>query len=815
MKKALALIISTGILFLMGAFAQITQPVLSPIQSAPPTRALPPRPAAVIKSAVTFRARPFDLADVRLLDSPFKEALETDKAYLLRLDPDRFLAWFRREAGLPMKGKVYGGWESMGVAGEALGHYLSACSEMYRATGDPQLLARVGNIVDQLAECQKANGGGYVAATPCGKKAYAEIASGNIRPDGGFTLNGVWVPWYSMHKVMAGLFDAYDLCGNATARNVLIGLTDWCDREVRTLNESQMQSMLSVEHGGMAEVLANVYAYTGEPRYLALAERFRHNAIFQPVASGTDVLTGVHANANIPKFVGYERIFELTGSSQWNAAARNFWTFVSRDRSFVNGGNAVDERFNAIDNFESAVNRPAGPETCGTYNILKLTRHLYALDADSSEMDFYERGLYNHILSTQHPVTGGFVYYTCLIPGGYRTYSKDFDDFWCCVGTGMENHALYGAEIYSHRDDRLFVNLFIPSTLAWREQGVNVTQQTAFPSEPRTRLILNLTEPKTLTIAVRYPAWIAPGALKLAVNGAQVAVTARPGQYAEVTRQWNDGDSLMVDLPMRITTEPLPHDANYAAILYGPILLGGKLGRQGLTDADFRTGNPSMTKRPAIDVVPAIVVPVADLPAHLTPIPGEPLAFQTRDLVKPGDVTLIPLYQIHDERYAIYWRLSSLAGWEEDQRRWIAGGKHERELDQGTIDRVRPGEQQPEVDHQYAGEKSTTGNHEDRAWRDAFAGGWFSYRLKVGTQDPVRLLCTYWGSDSGPRQFDILIDGTRIATEQLTAQKPGEFIERSYPIPPALSSNKDFVTVKFQAKPNQMAGGLFDLRLMK
>ena len=777
---------------------------------------LPPCPEPIVKAAVPFQAEPFDQADVRLRESPFKSAMETDREYLLRLEPDRFLAWFRKEAGLKPKAEVYGGWEARGVAGHCLGHYLSACSEMYRATGDERMRARVAAIIDELAQCQKANGGGYVAAIPGGKKAFADMAVGEVHPNGGFNLNGIWVPWYTMHKVMAGLLDAWVLCGNTQAREVLIGLTDWVDGVVKNLDDPKMQTLLSVEQGGMAETLANLYALTGEPRHLALARKFRHSAIFDPMAAGKDILTGWHGNAQIPKLIGYQRVYELTGEPEWGAAARNFWTFVTRDRSFNIGGHGLSEHFFPVDKFENAMTNVTGPETCNTYNMLKLTRHLFALDANAAEMDFYERGLYNHILPSQHPKTGGLVYYTALVPSGaFRTYSTDFNSFWCCVGTGMENHALYGEGIYAHKGNRLLVNLFIPSELNWREQGMNITQSTKFPSEPRTEFRFMTSAPKALTVAVRYPSWVAPGALKLTVNGKAVPCSAAPGTYAEVSREWKNGDTLGVELPMRITTEYLPGSKSYISIFYGPLVLGGKLGSEGLIESDFRGLRMSSDKRLPVSKTPVIVVPPGEIASHIEPVEGQLLAFRSKGLFMPEDLTLVPLYQIHDERYAPYWRLTTAGDWQANMDRMAAAEKVQRELDERSVDSVQPGEQQSEVDHGFKGEKTNPGYNDDRHWRNARDGGWFSYDLKVDAAGPLKLICTYSGSDAGRREFEIIVNGRIVATEKLAGKEPGKLIESAYALPDDLVATNKTVTVKFQSKPGQIAGGLFGCRVMR
>ena len=465
------------------------------------------------------------------------------------------------------------------------------------------------------------------------------------------------------------------------------------------------------------------------------------------------------------------------------------------------------------------MSNPVGPETCNTYNMLKLTRHFFAQDASSTEMDFYERALYNHILPSQHPKTGGLAYYTSLMPSGsYRTYSDDFGCFWCCVGTGMENHALYGEGVYAHKGNRLMVNLFIPSELNWREQGVTITQVTKFPVEPRTELGFKTSSPKELTVAVRYPAWVAPGALKLTVNGESIPCEAKPGSFAEVTRKWKDGDVLRVDLPMRITTEFLPGSKNYISIFYGPIVLGGKLGREGLTDRHFISQKMPEAMRLPFAKTPVIVVSPDQIAAHIGPVPGEPLTFRSKGLFKPGDLALVPVYQIHDERYAPYWQLAKAETWQaEVDRISVEDEKIRRDLEERTVDSLNAGEQQPEADHALKGENTKSGYNLaiNRSWRDARDGGWFSYDLKVDAAGPLELVCTYWGGEADNREFDILVDGVVVATERLTGKKRAQLIDIAYPLLDSAIAGKKSVAVKFQAKPGQKAGGLFGCRVMK
>lgn len=607
---------------------------------------------------VAPRVQLFELEQVRLGEGPFKVAQETDEAYLQKLDPDRLLAWFRKEAGLPSKGEVYGGWESMQIAGHTCGHYLSALAQMFASTGNPEYKRRADYMVSELDLCQKANGDGYLAAIPKGKEVFAQIKAGQIDTRKG--LNGIWVPWYTIHKELAGLLDVYQHCHNDEALAVAKKLGDWVGDEIGGLNHDQMQHMLEVEHGGMTEALANLYGFTGDAKYLTLAETFRHDRVFVPLAKGDDVLTGLHANTQIPKFIGYQRVYELTGDPEWHAAAENFWNNVTGTRSWVIGGNSEHEHFFAPARFEAQMNDVIGPESCNTYNMLKLSEHLFQYRPDASVIDLYERALYNHILSTVRPHEDGFVYYTPLSPGSFRSYSTDFDDFWCCVGTGMENHAKYGRMIYAHRGaDALLVNLFIASTLDWSDAGLRLEQKTGFPEEQGSTLVFHPAAAKQMEVDIRYPYWVAPGALKITVNGEPQSITAEPSQYAAISRTWKEGDTLHIETPMTLRTQMLPGSTDYVSILYGPLVLAGKEGSEGLTDKDFLGQHINPRKRLADP--PTITRPVNEILSHIQPVSGQPLAFTSDDLIKPADVQMVPFYKLFNERYSVYWHVTGTA----------------------------------------------------------------------------------------------------------------------------------------------------------
>ncbi len=784
-----------------------------------PGRADPPAPSASAAPApVTPRAELFPLTSVRLLAGPFAAAQQTDHTYLLELEPDRLLAWFRREAGLPPKAAVYPGWETSGTAGHTLGHYLSALSTMWQATGDERLRDRVNYIVDELAACQTANGNGYISAIPHGKEIFAQVAAGQLDAKSQFNFTNAWVPWYTMHKLFAGLIDAYERTGNAQARAVVVKLADWCGSVVGPLDDATMQRMLAIEHGGMAESLAEIGFITSEPKYLALAEKFRHAAVFDPLARGQDQLNGLHANTQIPKMIGYDRIYQLTGDPAYGAVARNFWNFVVHDRSFATGGHGTHERFFSPAKFRENMLSEIGPETCNTYNMLKLTERLFTDQPTGELMDYYERALYNHILASEMPGhPGELTYYTSMRPGAFHTFSQPFSNFWCCVGTGMENHARYGDIIYAHAGaDKLLVNLFLPSELQW--QGLTLRQETRYPADGQSQLRFTvLPEPRTLTVAVRYPGWAAPGGLKLSVNGERVAAATAtvPGQYAEVRREWKQGDVLTVDLSLEIRTEPLPDTPGFAAIFYGPVLLAGDLGNDGLRDADFLSQTINEEKELPARQIPVLLASAADIPTHLTAVANEPLTFKLAGIVAPvADVTLRPAYALADRRYALYWRLTTSADYEKEAQALEESERHERELNAASFDHLIPGEQQLDADHNVQMENSSTGMSNERRYRDAWDGGWFSYAVKVPPDKPVSLLCTYWGGEGSPRQFDILVEGQKIASQHLHNDQPGKFFDVTYPVPAELTRGKDRVIVRFQAGPHTTAGGVFDFRVM-
>jgi DUF1680 family protein len=771
-----------------------------------------------VADKVTAQAVPFALTEVRLTEGLFRDAMVRDQQFLLDLDPDRLLHDFRVNVGLPSTAKPLGGWEAPDVElrGHSVGHYLSGLALMYASTGDARFKTRGDLIVAELAKVQAASPAkgynkGYLSAFP---EEFIDRVESRQR---------VWAPYYTLHKIMAGLLDMYQLAGNQQALDVLLQQADWVKLRQDRLTREKQQAMLMTEHGGMIEVLANLYAVTGNPEHLRIAKTFDHDVLFDPLARKEDTLNGLHANTQIPKIIGVAREYELTGEPKYRDIATYFWERVAKFRSYANGGHSDGESFFPIEKFSHHLSADTS-ETCNTYNMLKLSRHLFAWAPSAETMDFYEKGLYNHILASQDPATGMMIYYCPLRPGAYKSFSTPDNSFWCCVGTGMENHAKYPDTIYFHdRDNKtLFVNLFIPSELTWKDAGVTVKQQTRFPDEDTTRLMFTAAKPTRLAVKVRYPSWVKSG-FAIRVNGTpeKLATSAQPGSYVTVEREWKTGDTMQVTLPMSLRLEPMPDDPHVVAVLYGPILLAGDLGKEGL-DQIKRYGPSAPTLgRIKSPTIPAFVTASSGssgnassiLPA-IKPIAGTPLTFKTAGLGKPSDVTLVPFYQASDFRYTVYWNTYSPAEWEKHEADRATTEAHRREIGTLTIDTVTPGANDSESAHNYQNQNAAPSYYEGRPGREARPNGWFSYDLTIAADQPLKLVCTYRGSGGRTRTFDILIDGQKLATETLAAQAP-ELFDVEYVIPDTLTKGKSKVTVKFQPQPESATAPIFDVRMVR
>lgn len=772
-----------------------------------------------LKRAENQQLQSFSLAEVRLLEGPFQRAQQADMKYMLALNPDRLLAPFLIDAGIEPKAPRYGSWESLGLDGHTAGHYLSALSFMYASTGKEELIKRLDYMIDWLARCQEKNSNGYVAGIPDGKSLWNDIAAGKINV-GSFSLENRWVPLYNIHKLFAGLRDAYLVAGNRQALDVLIKLTDWFYDLTRNLTDEQIQTMLRSEHGGLNEVFADVSVITGDQKYLTLAKRFSHRLILDPLIEGKDELTGLHANTQIPKVVGFERIAELTGNEEWANAARFFWSRVVDNRSVSIGGNSVREHFNPVNDFSSMIESVQGPESCNTYNMLKLTRFLFLADQECKYMDYYERALFNHILSSEEPDKGGFVYFTPMRPRHYRVYSQPQQCFWCCVGTGMENHGKYGLMIYSHNEKDVFVNLFIPSVLKWEEKGITITQQTKFPFQDNTEIKLKMLVAQAFKLKIRYPAWVRQGEMKISVNGQPFRFSEDPSSYVSIDRKWKSGDVVSVTMPMHTHIEYLPDSSSWASIEYGPVVLAAitdTTDLNGLYADDSRMGHVANGPLYPLEDDPVIVSEDKDFVAGVHPVNGKPLTFTMPDLIYPEkyrNLELVPFSGIHEARYMIYWLVMTADSLESRNKALREKEDQLLAIESMTVDQVAPGEQQPEAEHNFKGENTESGVFQGKHWRHA--KGWFSYDLNNTGREGCILRVTYYGLDRG-RNFDILVNDQVIATVKLDGSHGNAFFEKEYTIPQDIldGNQNDVLNVKFKAHKGSVAGGIYYLRLIK
>jgi uncharacterized protein len=763
----------------------------------------------------------FSLSDVTLVDGPFKHARDLNIQTLLKYDVDRLLAGYRKEAGLPAKAKIYPNWE--GLDGHVGGHYLTAMALNYASTKNEECKRRMEYMIAELKACQEANGKnnpdwavGYVGAVPTSKKIWSTLQKGEFT-----AFRSAWVPWYNVHKMYAGLRDVWAYTGNEDAKVIFLRFCDWAINITASLTDAQMQSMLDTEHGGMNEIFADAYQMTSDEKYLIAAKRFSHKMLLDPMSGGKDNLDNKHANTQVPKAIGFERIAEVSNDAKFAKAGEFFWQTVTTNRSLAFGGNSRREFFPGVNASADFINDVEGPESCNSYNMLKLTEDLFRVNPSAKYIDYYERTLYNHILSTQHPEHGGYVYFTPARPRHYRVYSSPNEGMWCCVGSGMENHGKYNQIIYTHSNDSLFLNLFVASELNWKERGIRIKQQTQFPFEEQTKLIVT-DGSSHFKLLVRYPSWVNEKALKILVNGKAISHTGHPSSYVAIDRIWKKGDVIQVMLPMHNTIEHLPNVPEYIAIMHGPILLGAKTGTEdlkGLVADDSRWGHIASGKKLPVDKAPIIIEDnIVSLTTKLKPVAGKPLTFTASQikLVNPIAVVFEPFFKIHDARYMMYWMALS----NKQYRSYIDSitvlENQKLKLQKRTIDFIAPGEQQPEVDHFMQRQNSNFGNNMDEFWRDARNGGFFSYKLSTNNETGLSLIVRYWGSEAGNRKFDIYIDNEKLITEDNTGRwNQRKFQEVEYVIPDSMVKGKQTITVKFQPLQGSTAGAVYYIRVAR
>jgi uncharacterized protein len=607
-------------------------------------------PALLSGAAASARARcctPFPLAAVRLRPGAALEALEINRRFLMGLDSERLLHMFRLTAGLPSSAEPLGGWEAPDneLRGHFTGHYLSACALLAAQTGDAAVRERGRQVAAALASCQAAIGTGYLSAFPV--DLFDRLRAGQP----------AWAPFYTLHKIMAGLLDTHTLSGDAQALDTVLGMARWTERWVQPLDEAAMAQVLEREYGGMNELLYNLAAVSGDPRWRRLAHRFDRPRLLLPLAAGRDELEGLHANTTIPQVIGAARGFELTGRPELRRAPETFWQTVTQHRAYCTGGTSNGESWNAPPGVLAHELSGYTEESCVTYNMQKLTRLLFTWSADVRLADYYERALYNGILGVQHPTDGSKLYYLPLESGYWKLFGTPLHDFWCCTGSMAEAFAKLGDSIYFHDEAGLYVNLFLASELVWAERGLRLVLDTQFPQEDTMRLTLHSVSPQRLCVRVRVPYWTAGASAQL--NGQRLPIGAIRAGYLEVERRWHDGDVLAVRLPMHLHLAPMPDDASLQAVMYGPLVLAARMGTSGLDAATLRA-EPTRPRRvpeyrASAIAAPPISAPAVDPASWLEPLPDRRLAFRTKGQAQR--MTLEPLSGIFEERYAVYWKV--------------------------------------------------------------------------------------------------------------------------------------------------------------
>ena len=777
----------------------------------------------------------FDLEEVTLTESMFKTALDLNNETLLEYDVDRLLTPYFRQAGIS-------GWEAQHpnfpnwgagnfrLDGHVGGHYLSALALAYAATHEDEMKQRMKErmeyVIDKMAQCQA---------------VFDDNTEGLYGYVGGLPDNGVWtglyrgdltrynqnrgnVPLYTIHKVFAGFRDAWLYAGNEKARECFLKICDWGVNLISNLTDAQVQDVLNTEHGGINEMFADAYQMTGDERYLVAAQRYTHKMMVDNMQTvNTTFLDNKHANTQVPKYLGYERLAQQNqaNGTKYHTAAENFWTDVVDNRTVALGGNSVNEHFVQRSNCHHHITMTDGPESCNTNNMLKLTEALFAGGANGKYADFYEMAMFNHILSTQHPETGGYVYFTSLRPQHYRMYSQVNQGMWCCVGTGMENHSKYGEFVYSRdvEENTLYVNLFVASKL--ENETYALTQQTRFPYEQRSMITID--KAGEYTLAVRQPAWCEGWAV--AVNGVAQHTEVVDG-YALLKKSWEVGDVIEVSLPMQLNYLPCPGYDAYIALRYGPILLGAVTSTENLTGQHAGEGRmdhaPGQGAQLSLTSAPMLIGEREHVLDSIYMVDAEKLHFK----IRPGlynsnrweELTLQPFYTIHEARYMTYWQQLTAKEWEEIRLQVMAEEEALMRLNNRTLDYVATGEQQSDAGHVLQGTFGK-GSYDGEFYVDAQSGQWFSYQLATqGVKENVSLMCRFHSADAG-RVVTISVNGKNLITMTLETKSFTGHYNWEYPIDEEMLMEdgvlRDSITVRFTALGNTPAPGLYYLRLLR
>ena len=788
-----------------------------------------------------LKARPLPLNKVRLTGGPLKQAQDVTEEYLLQLEPDRMLAGCRIRAGLEPKAEGYGGWDAVDsrqLTGHIAGHYLSAISLMYAATGNEEFKRRADYIVTEFREVQDKRGDGYLGAIVNrdgidGHEIFVRLSQGEIK-SGGFDLNGLWSPWYTLHKTYAGLRDAFRYTGNKMALELEIKFAEWAERILAPLDAGQIQRMLNTEFGGMNEIMVDLYADTGDKRWLDLSYKFEHRSFIEPLKRHQDILEGKHGNTQVPKLIGSADRYAYTGSVEDILAASFFWDQVVQHHSYATGGHGHDEYFGEPGKLSERVDGRTA-ETCNVYNMLKLTRRLFSIRPDAHYADFYERALFNHILASIDPEDGRTCYMVPVGRGVQHEYQGMFRSFTCCVGSGMESHALHGDGIYYQGEGKLWVNLYAPSTAEWTAAGVNLKLDTDFPEGESVTIEMTLQSPKELTLALRRPYWAGDG-FSVNVNGEAVSEdiinpyhdvpeSGRPvadrvgvdfsGAYVELKRTWKTGDTVELTLPKTLRLEPTPDNPQVAAIMWGPLVLAADLGPERERGRGREVGREPLT-------IPVFVAAEKPIDQWVQSVPNEPGHFRITEVGRDNlgadleiEANLMPFYRLHRRAYAVYFDLFSESGWMEKKAEYVAEQERQLALERITVAYAQPGEMQPERNFNYQGsEDARVTQVMGRPGRRIRS--WFSFDLPVEAEHPMALVVTYYsGERSQSASFDILVDGRRISHQEVTRSYPQRFFNVEYTIDASLIKGKEKVTVRFEATEGSSVASVFGIRMIR
>jgi DUF1680 family protein len=748
-----------------------------------------------------LRVEPFSLSQVHLLDGPFLSARQRVRDYLISLDTDRLLHNLRVTAGLPSSVKPYGGWEDPGssLRGNFMGHYLSACARMFASTGDQELLAKVNTVIAELGRCQAQSQRGYLAGFP--ETFFDTLEGGKLGIPGGS------VPYYSMHKLLSGLRDTHVHCDNQQALDIMVKLASWIHLRTERLSKETMAKILMVEFGGMNEALLNLYALTKNPEHLQIARRFSHEWLYEPLARGQDNLTALHGNTTAPKIVGAARHYEITGEQRYRDISEFFWQQIAQHRTFVTGGSTRDETWQEFPDRLSSELSGDNQEFCVTYNLMKLSRHLFSWNPNPKYAHYTENALANHALAVIDPRSAMMDPKLGLRTGEHKHYTEPHSDFGCCLGTSCETFAGAQENIYFRRGDELYVNLVLPSTLNWPEKGLTFTQVSSAPGALLVRYVLELRAPTRLTLKILIPPWVEPAARIQGANTGIRQTDLRAGHYATLDRTWPEGKTtLVVELPARLRAVPMPDDETVMAFAYGPVVLASRVPPPSKsTDATRFLKDPTL------------VASSDRLEDWIRPVPNRPLTFRITG--QKSDYELVPLSKIVDAPYRVYWRVYQAD--RKPRRNYVEFEARWNERKERTIDVVKPGLEVLEVHrlgssaHEMTMRNYIWGEREEQSFFFTRpGGGGFQVKMAIHEDQPMAVSCVFWGSDIG-HLYDIVVEGTRIATQEVDRNQRHSFIDVEYKIPPELTAGKTKVTVELRDRADSLHAPVFECRIVR